>query len=109
MKNALNKTNAIILGLTVMPAVAEVTYQKPPFIKDVNSTVLNEAGNEIYIWVLAAFVVTVALFSIKPGFLALTGKWDEAKESTTQIFYGVGLGMLLGGIVFAVMGKMSGA
>jgi len=84
-------------------AVLAVEVTRPNFVKNVNANALQEAGNEVYIWVSAAFMTVLMLSAIRPAWFFMRGEKEKAMENAQDIMWGALFGVFFGGVVFAVM------
>ena len=98
---------ALAVLVTLWPELALAEIKKPDFVKEVNPENLNQAGSEINKWIFIGMAVIIGLFSIRPGYLLITGKPDEALEKSKEIIFGAIAAVVFGGIVFAVVGQLS--
>ncbi|MCG8313813.1 MAG: hypothetical protein MI976_11400 [Pseudomonadales bacterium] len=113
MNNQINKTFIVmILGffifsfVTTEIAIAEI--KKPSFVQEANADDLEKAGDEISKWIFIFMAIVIGLFSVRPGYLFVTGKPEEALEKSKEIIIGVVIAVVLGGIAFAVIEQISG-
>lgn len=90
------------------PDVAMAELKKPSFVKEVNADDLEKAGTEISKWIFIFMAVIVGLFSVRPGYLFITGKPEEALEKSKEIIIGVVVALVLGGIAFTVGNQITG-
>jgi hypothetical protein len=98
---------AICFTFLIAPeTLMAIQLKQPSFINSVDTDKLEEAGSEINTWIFAGIAVVIGLFSVRPGYLFITGKPDEALEKSKEIIVGVILAMVLGGIAFAVAANL---
>jgi hypothetical protein len=100
-------TSTILLLITSQHALAAAEIKPPAWVRRVDKNDISAAGEEINLWIFVFMIVVIALFSIKPGYYFVIGKTEEAMEASKNILIGAVLSCILGGIVFAVMGKFS--
>jgi len=103
MKSIFKTLTFFITWSYVTVAVAANQIQTPPFLKTVTTDDLNKAGDEAYKWLFVIFLLSIALSSIRPGFSFLNGDSDEGIKRSKEILIGALVGLLLGGIVFAII------
>ena len=94
-----------LLWLYCQAAVA-ARIEKPSFVDDVDKSALDSAGQEIYSWLGAGFLVVVGLASIRPGWHFINGEKDEGVRHSKDILIGAVVYVVLGSIVFTVMETM---
>lgn len=88
------------------PELLAQTLQRPDFVNDIDSSSVQEAGDEINTWIFAFMAIIVAAFSVHPGYLFIVGRAEEGKERLTQILIGVVIALLLGGVAFTVASRI---
>ncbi|MDX1694886.1 MAG: hypothetical protein R3208_14060 [Ketobacteraceae bacterium] len=102
----------LIFGLLVIsvafPELAMAELKKPSFVQDVNADDLEKAGDEISKWIFIFMAIILGLFSVRPGYLFITGKPEEALEKSKEIIIGAVVALVLGGIAFAVANQVAG-
>lgn len=103
----------LILGLfslsVIYPDIAmAIELKKPSFVNDVDADDLEKAGDEISKWIFAFMAVIVGISSVRPGYLYISGKGEEATEKAKDIIIGVIVAVVLGGVAFAVAKQVGG-
>lgn len=100
-------TSAFLLLIESQYVLAAAEIKAPAWVRRVDKNNVSAAGEEINLWIFVFMLVVIALFSIKPGYYFVIGKTEEGMEASKNILVGAVLSCILGGIVFAVMGKFA--
>lgn len=100
-------SSIFLLLISTQQALAAADIKAPNWVRKADRSDISAAGEEINLWVFAIMIVIIAIFAVKPGYLLITGKQDEALEASKNILLGAAIAVVFGGVVFAVMGKFS--
>lgn len=105
LSNARNALYTLLLWGWCQAAVAQIS--RPGFVEDVGKDSLEAAGGELYAWIAIAFAVLTALAALWPAFLFIQGRKEEGWDATKNVLIGAAAFVVLGTLVFGVIGVMS--
>ena len=100
-------SNAVLFMLIYAQVSLAQKIEKPSWIKDIEKDQVSDAGGEIQAWIFIVMGVIIALFSIKPGYLFIMGKTEEAVDASKNILIGAVVAVVFGGVVFTVMNYLN--
>ncbi|MBL4706772.1 MAG: hypothetical protein JKY54_19740 [Flavobacteriales bacterium] len=107
MKNLKNMYLKTTTGLSALLISADLWagkfIKKPDFVDDVTPDKLNQAGENIMLWVGAFIGITIAVSSSYAGYLILSGKSQEGWDLAKNIIIGAVISVVLAGVVFMVI------
>lgn len=103
MSKYLHYINIVLMSIIMGTSTLAFGVDVPEFLPNVEPEDMEEAGQSVWVWVVAGFILLLAVCSVGPAILAIKGERERAKDLSINILYGAGLFIALPAIAVGVV------